>query len=266
MCVVSSCSLLLLPHERSVSFVALNLATHLLQDKREGISIHIFWKDFLQIERVKGSEAIGVETLWRLFATFNYRGGDSLSYKEFVAACHVLMTPDPRLKEALIFVAFCNDANGQSMTVEDLKQLLLELIVGTRTSDWGSYPRQSVSMADFDSLITLMAEAAVAQVRRESTDASYGAEREFDISETTESSSGGSSGGGGKSGDVGGSKSVSHAEGDSPPDPAVSQVSINLEQWHKLAASQRHIQNLVAILTAAGSRVMKTTKSSVSNQ
>ena len=134
------------------------------QDKQDGVSGHMFWKDFLQMDRIRGSDTINQDTLWRLFVALNYRGGGYLCYREFVAACYLLMKQDARLKQTLIFVAFSGDrgVHGQIATA-DLKQLLLALVVGTRTSKWRAYPRQNITMDDFDPLTSLMAEAAIAQ-------------------------------------------------------------------------------------------------------
>jgi hypothetical protein len=236
-----------------------------LQDKRDGVSGRIFWEDLLQIRRVDGAAAISVDTLWRLFLVFNYRGGGYLSYREFVAACYVLVKQEDRLKQTLIFAAFCEDrgVHGRINTGE-LKSLLLELIVGNRTSEWRAYPRQNITMNDFDPLVTLMAEAAIAKVSPKwpSADNAYGGSGSGGGNTgafgppaaagggANSSASGGS--GGDSNNDASGSLSAAGGDGLSSWTPA---VSMDFEQWHKYAATQQHIQNLVAVLHAAGAGI-----------
>ena len=241
----------------------------LLQDKRDGISGRIFWEDLLQIRRVDGAAAISVDTLWRLFLVFNYRGGGYLSYREFVAACYVLVKQEDRLKQTLIFVAFCEDRGVHGrMSTGELKSLLLELIVGNRTSEWRAYPRQNITMNDFDPLVTLMAEAAIAKVSPKGTsadNASGGSGGGSTGGAFGASASGGSCSGSSATGGSGGDSSndtSTIAGGDGPVSSTYSSsssstpvVSMDFEQWHKYASTQRHVQNLVAVLHAAGAGI-----------
>ena len=105
------------------------------------------------------------------------------------------------------------------MTKEELKNLLLELIVGTQTAEWRAYPRQNITMNDFDSLLMLMSEAAIAQV-----------------SKPIESTS--------SSGDT---------ENAAPCD------GLDVEQFIAFAETEPHIQSLVDVLIEAGSRIHNNT-------
>jgi len=206
------------------------------QDKRDGISGHIFWKDFVQVAQVAGSDGIGTDTFWRIFIALNHEGGGYLSYREFVEACYVLISQEPRIKHTLLFAAFSEGMRSPPgvMTIDELKKLLVEVIVGSRTSEWRAYPRKNITMEDFDSLVTLMAEAAVCHARK--------IERQSLVENLDASNS---------------SQKVPSADtspGSSPGMPKVAD-GLSLEQWHKYASTQQHIQTLVAVLNRAGARI-----------
>eukprot|EP00750_Incisomonas_marina_P028177 INCI651.2.p1 GENE.INCI651.2~~INCI651.2.p1 ORF type:complete len:212 (-),score=39.52 INCI651.2:398-1033(-) len=166
------------------------------KDKSGVVSGHMFWKDFLQIDQVKGAEALNQDTLWRLFVTLNSRGGGYLTYSEFVTACYILVKPEDRIKQTLVFAAFCEDhgASGR-MSLVELKQMLMELVIGARTSEWRAYPRRNVTMDDFDPLIALMAEAAIARTSKSSKSGSSSSGSSSSSSSTSSTSSGNSSSG-----------------------------------------------------------------------
>ena len=159
----------------------------------------------------------------------NYRGGGYLNQREFVAACYILLCKDDRLKLMLIFNAF--SAGSDHMTKDELKALLVELVVGTQTAEWRAYPRQNITMDDFDSLVTLMAEAALVQV------ASH-PDEPFVPSQTSTASATSSNSGSGST-------------------PAIE--GMDLEQFIRFAVTEHHIQYLVKALHAAGARIHQST-------